>query len=174
MDEDYFGSAAEWGDEADGGQVRRAPGGPHEDCWSPPCPRRPRGHRVVQAQRARLPAAVRPRPSGPAPHAAARRGSRTRPPRPPFLRSPISGGGGEGRGPAAWAQRRRWRAGASVSLVEGLVLAQERHEVTPSLTAGFLGQAQCEALLLASPPRPSSPLPLCQTADHPSGQRRET
>lgn len=47
MDEDYFGSAAEWGDEADGGQVRGAPGGPDEDCWSPSPPPRPRGHRVV-------------------------------------------------------------------------------------------------------------------------------
>lgn len=35
MDEDYFGNAAEWGDEAEGGQVRGAPGAPDEECWSP-------------------------------------------------------------------------------------------------------------------------------------------
>lgn len=46
MEEDYFGSAAEWGDEADGGQVRGARGAPDGDSGSPslagrPAPPRP-------------------------------------------------------------------------------------------------------------------------------------
>ena len=62
MDEDYFGSAAEWGDEADGGQVRGVPGAPDEDCWSPSPAGRPRPRRVVQAQPAPPPPAARPPP----------------------------------------------------------------------------------------------------------------
>lgn len=66
MDEDYFGSAAEWGDEADSGQVRGAPGAPDEASWSPSQASRPRPRRMVQAQPAPpLPAARAPRPQPP-------------------------------------------------------------------------------------------------------------
>lgn len=73
MDEDYFGSAAEWGDEADGGQVRAGEGGTG----------RPRRGLLVSvaggpaAPPPRGPSTARPAPSrrappspGPAPRAA--------------------------------------------------------------------------------------------------------
>lgn len=87
MDEDYFGSAAEWGDEADGGQVRGAPGAPDEGYWSPSPARwprsrraRPRGPRELQVPPAPPPERRAPRRPR-APLAAARPGPRAASPR---------------------------------------------------------------------------------------------
>lgn len=95
MDEDYFGSAAEWGDEADGGQVRGgagrprrgllvsvaggpapppprpAPRSPYGSSTACPAPSPPRSAPPAPAERP--PPAFAPGPTGPAQSAAALR-----------------------------------------------------------------------------------------------------
>lgn len=62
MDEDYFGNAAEWGDEAEGGQVRGGTGHPRRGMlvpdagWPPlPPPRDPSTARPAPSRRALRP-----------------------------------------------------------------------------------------------------------------------
>lgn len=87
MDEDYFGNAAEWGDEAEGGQVRGAPGAPDVECWSPTPAGRPCPRRVIQAQPAPPPPAARFAPASSPPLLLPPPGPTARP----------LGGGGAGR-----------------------------------------------------------------------------